>query len=75
MLSAAIAVMEQYARTGLKPLPYSVLHDWYLTCDEKSKAQGALERGVKACDSKAVVKRVEYVRHSCRLLLAFKPNA
>jgi hypothetical protein len=60
-LPQAIAMMEQYARTGVAPLPYAVLHDWYLECDEKNKAQDALERGVKARDPEAVVKRVEYV--------------
>jgi hypothetical protein len=60
-LPQAISVMEQYARTGLAPLPYSLLHDWYLECNEKSKAQDALERGVKARDPKAVVKRVKCV--------------
>ncbi len=63
-LPQAIAVMEQYARTGVAPLPYSLLHDWYMKCNEKSKAQDALERGVKARDPKAVVKRVQYVSAS-----------
>jgi hypothetical protein len=53
--------MEQYALTGVAPLPYSELHDWYLECNEKRKAQNALERGVQARDPKAAVKRVGYV--------------
>jgi hypothetical protein len=61
LLPQAIAVMEQYARTGVAPLPYATLHDWYLECDEKSKAQNVMERGLKARDPKTVVKRVEYV--------------
>ena len=69
-LPQAISVREQYARTGLAPLPYSLLYDWYLECNEKSKAQDALERGVKARDPKAVVKRVEYV--SCLLTLVIR---
>ncbi len=68
-LPQALAVMEQYARTGVAPLPYALLHDWYLACDEKSKAQDALERGVKAQDPKAVVKRVEYVGYLFALVL------
>jgi hypothetical protein len=53
--------MEQYARTGLAPLPHGLLHDWYLKCNKKKKAQDASERGLKARDPKAVVKRVGYV--------------
>jgi hypothetical protein len=52
--------MEEYALTGFTPPPYRLLHDWYLACDEKGKAQDALERGVTARDPKAVKKRVEY---------------
>ncbi len=59
---AAIAVMEQCARCQLKPLPYASLSDWYLRCDEKHKAQEALERGVKERDPPSVLRRVEYVR-------------
>jgi hypothetical protein len=61
--------MEQYACTGLAPLPHSLLHDWYLQCNEKSKAQDALERGVQARDPNAVVKRVKCVGSLLTLFL------
>ncbi len=59
--------MEKYALTGFKPQPYSTLYLWYWVSHENDKAQGALERGVKARDPLAVMERVEYVCLLCFL--------
>jgi hypothetical protein len=57
----AIDILELYARTKCKPLPYSTLEHWYsIIGDERSKrlAKDALERGVKERDPRAVCKHV-----------------
>ncbi len=51
-------MMEEYAQTKCKPLPYFTLHNWYLQSSLKSKAQDALKRGVTERDPQAVVKSV-----------------
>jgi hypothetical protein len=51
--------MEKYARTQLKPHPHDLLENWDTEDGEASKAEDALERGVKSRDPKSVVRRVE----------------
>ncbi len=57
----AIAVMEKYALTGVKPLPFFWLYEWYTDCKQPSKAQDALERGVAVREPSSVLKRVRCV--------------
>jgi hypothetical protein len=56
----AISAFEEYARTKAQPSAYHFLHTLYAECDEKSKAQNAMERGVAERDPECVVLHVRF---------------